>query len=111
MRRVVRRSDQIKTVMAGGTICPGVVKALGKFYGSHNIQVGLVRTSCEAEGQEVPLAICTACGYYTTSKAIGLGKRCPRVTTGRRSRLDRVAGGLHPDRWAAPGQRCAGPRG
>ncbi len=86
----------MKTFTSGGTLCSSKVKALDKVDDSHSLHVGLVRPSCESAGQEVPFAICMACGYCTTSKVVGLGRVRSRDTSGRRGRLDRVAGGLHP---------------
>ena len=79
--------------------CPGRHRLLDSVHFSHRLQTGWLGEGGLAPGArgQLPFAICTACGYFSSSRVVGLARVCTRrATAGRRRGIERTARGLHP---------------
>ena len=79
--------------------CAGGRRLLDNIHFSHRLQVGWLGQEGLVPGArgQLPFAICTACGYFSSSRVVGLARVCTRhVTAGRRGGIARAARGLHP---------------
>ena len=79
--------------------CPGRHRLLDSVHVSHRLQAGWLGEGGLAPGArgQLPFAICTACGYFSSSRVVGLARVCTRrATAGRRRGIERTARGLHP---------------
>ncbi len=79
--------------------CPGRYRLLDSVHFSHRLQAGWLGEGGLAPGArgQLPFAICTACGYFSSSRVVGLARVCTRrATAGRRRGIERTARGLHP---------------
>jgi hypothetical protein len=79
--------------------CPGRFRLLDSVHFSHRLQAGWLGEGGLAPGArgQLPFAICTACGYFSSSRVVGLARVCTRrATAGRRRGIERTARGLHP---------------
>jgi hypothetical protein len=79
--------------------CSGRHRLLDSVHFSHRLQAGWLGEGGLAPGArgQLPFAICTACGYFSSSRVVGLARVCTRrATAGRRRGIERTARGLHP---------------
>jgi hypothetical protein len=79
--------------------CSGRNRLLDSVHFSHRLQAGWLGEGGLVPGAhgQFPFAICTDCGYFSTSRVVGLARACTRhATAGRRRGIVRVERGLHP---------------
>jgi hypothetical protein len=79
--------------------CAGGRRLLDSIHFSHRLHAGWLGHDGLVPGArgQLPFAICTACGYFSSSRVVGLARVCTRrATAGRRGGIARAARGLHP---------------
>ena len=80
--------------------CPGRHRLLDQVHESHQILTGWLGGGGLGNGPtdgRLPFVICEGCGFYGSSRIVGLARECTRSTTDARRRgLEPAAGGMHP---------------
>ena len=79
--------------------CSGRHRLLDSVHFSHRLQAGWLGEGGLVPGArgQLPFAICTDCGYFSSSRVVGLARVCTRhASAGRRRGIERTARGLHP---------------
>ena len=79
--------------------CPGRHRLLEHVHATHQLLAGWLGDGCGdgPGGGHLPFVMCAGCGYFASSRIVGLSRECTRhATPGRRKWIERATGGLHP---------------